>query len=725
MKKFIFLIAILSLGRISLAYDFSYTYQGKTLYYKIYTSLQFASVVNPSSSNTYYNYVSGDVVIPDSVEYNGNKYAVKRIDSYAFRECTGVTSVIIPNTVTSIFTAAFSYCTNMTSVAIPNTITIISDEAFSVCSSLTSVIIPESITTINTRTFAGCSSLTSITIPSSVTNIRSYAFYGCSNLSSITIPDSVRGIGDYAFRNDSSLTSITIGTSVISIGTWAFRDCINLTTMYCNASNPPTANNDPFYSCDFQIFVPCSSVDAYQNAPNWSNYSTHINGMPDFNFTYSFVANDETMGTVSIGQLGCDSNISVTAIVNSGYRFVGWSDGIISNSRTIHLSSDTTVIALFDHITYSVVGQSSNNAYGTVTGSNSVYYGDTVTLTAIANYGYHFTQWSDGNSNASRTITVISDMVLTAYFEINSYQLTVLPNDPTLGIVTGSGSYPHGTQVTVSATPFTGIRFDHWSDNSLLNMRTITLINDMQLVAVFTALDTIHLHDTTFINIHDTTIVYVPYTLFDTMYVDVHDTTYINVHDTTYLPIYLHDTVPMIEYLHDTIYLPQYIHDTTIVNNYFRDTIYLPQYIHDTSFVSIHDTTYISVLIHDTTYITQIDTLTLTQYDTVTNTVIDTLWLTQTDTLWLHDTIIIHDTVYITQEGIDGVDVLNAKVYLCQGQIVVEGADGNTVRLYDINGRVLANRRDDVTPMRFDVPASGTYLIKIGNHVARKVVVIR
>ena len=60
-----------------------------------------------------------------------------------------------------------------------------------------------------------------------------------------------------------------------------------------------------------------------------------------------------------------------------------------------------------------------------------------------------------------------------------------------------------------------------------------------------------------------------------------------------------------------------------------------------------------------------------------------------------------------------------------QSQIVVEGADGNTVWLYDINGRVLATKQDDYTPLRFDVPVSGTYIIKIGLFPARKVVVIR
>ena len=117
------------------------------------------------------------------------------------------------------------------------------------------------------------------------------------------------------------------------------------------------------------------------------------------------------------------------------------------------------------------------------------------------------------------------------------------------------------------------------------------------------------------------------------------------------------------------------------------------------------------------------DTLFVNIYDTVSIT--DTLWLTETDTLWLHDTIIIHDTVYITQEDIDCVDALNAKVFSSQGQIVVDGAKGNMVTLFDINGRMLASKQDYGAAIRFDVPTNGTYMIKIGNHAARKVVVIR
>lgn len=76
-------------------------------------------------------------------------------------------------------------------------------------------------------------------------------------------------------------------------------------------------------------------------------------------------------------------------------------------------------------------------------------------------------------------------------------------------------------------------------------------------------------------------------------------------------------------------------------------------------------------------------------------------------------------------EGIDDVAALNAKVYRGHGQIVVEGADGYRVTLYDVAGRVLATKQDDYSPLHFEVPCSGAYLIKIGNHPARRVVVVR
>jgi hypothetical protein len=190
--------------------------------------------------------------------------SVTSIGYGAFSVCTGLTSVIIPNSVTSIGNFAFYHCTGLASVTIPNSVESIGDFAFSGCSSLTEVTIPNGVTSIGERAFYECTSLTEVTIPNSVTNIGNYAFAYCSSLTIIVaennsayssengvlfnktktiliqypagksdvsyiIPNSVTSIGNYAFSGCSSLTEVTIDNSVTSIGERAFHNCSSLT----------------------------------------------------------------------------------------------------------------------------------------------------------------------------------------------------------------------------------------------------------------------------------------------------------------------------------------------------------------------------------------------------------------------------------------------------------------------------------------------------------------
>ena len=144
---------------------------------------------------------------------------------------TLVTDVVIPDGVTKISAYLFS-CNSLTSVTIPNSVTSIDSHAFYYCSSLTSVTIPNGVKDIEDYTFFGCSSLSSVTIPDSVTYIDDEAFSSCSSLTNVTIPDSVRHIGSNAFGGCSSLTSVTIGNGVTRIEKGAFIDCWNLSDVY-------------------------------------------------------------------------------------------------------------------------------------------------------------------------------------------------------------------------------------------------------------------------------------------------------------------------------------------------------------------------------------------------------------------------------------------------------------------------------------------------------------
>ena len=203
---------------------------------------------------------SGDITIPETVDYDGKTYSVTSIGDYAFYECPGLTSITIPNSVTSIGDWAFDDCSGLTSVTIGNSVTSIGKRAFGSCSGLTSITIPNSVTSIGNGAFWYCYGLTSITIPNSVTSIGEDAFWYCTGLTSVTIgnsvttigygaflacegltsiiiPNSVTTIGDYAFGGCESLTSVTIPNSVTSIGNGAFDDCSGLTSIIVEEGN--------------------------------------------------------------------------------------------------------------------------------------------------------------------------------------------------------------------------------------------------------------------------------------------------------------------------------------------------------------------------------------------------------------------------------------------------------------------------------------------------------
>ena len=170
-----------------------------------------------------------------------------KINSYAFYNCSSLTSVTIGNSVTSIGGYAFEYCRSLTSVTIGYSVTSIGNYAFSCCSLLTSVTIGNSVTSIGSYAFYNCSSLTSVTKGYRVKSIGDRAFYNCSSLTSIEIPNSVTSIGWYAFYNCSSLTSVTIGDSVTSIGGYAFAYCSSLTSV--TIGNSVTRIDEYTFSC--------------------------------------------------------------------------------------------------------------------------------------------------------------------------------------------------------------------------------------------------------------------------------------------------------------------------------------------------------------------------------------------------------------------------------------------------------------------------------------------
>ena len=159
--------------------------------------------------------------------YHYNNYTSNdKIGSYAFKGCSGLTSLNLPASITSIGEGAFEGCSGLTSLNLPAGITSIGDDAFWDCSRLTSLNLPASITSIGESAFGGCSGLTSLNLPTGITSIGDYAFYGCSGLTSINLPASILSIGDYAFSYCRGLTSIYVyAEKVPRISRYSFEDC--------------------------------------------------------------------------------------------------------------------------------------------------------------------------------------------------------------------------------------------------------------------------------------------------------------------------------------------------------------------------------------------------------------------------------------------------------------------------------------------------------------------
>ena len=314
--------------------------------------------------DSYYGEYYGEVIIPSTVTYNGTTYSVTSIGDRAFNCCFSLTSIIIPNSVTIIKIEAFSNCSSLTSITIPNSVTSIGWGAFFYCSSLTSVTIPNSVTSIGVLAFYGCSSLTS-----PVYNAHCFAYMPTFYTGAYTIPEGIEQIAGTAFYECSSLTSVTIPNSVTSIENRAFLACSSLTSV--TIPNGVTSIGDAAFSgCSSLTSITCEATTP------------------------------PTLGSSVFYGVSTSIPVYVPCGSESIYKAAyGWKE--FTNIQE-------------PQVEYAIQVSTSNSQMGTAIVNYNNCAG--AQISATANFGYHFVQWSDGNTDNPRTLTLTQDTVLTAEF---------------------------------------------------------------------------------------------------------------------------------------------------------------------------------------------------------------------------------------------------------------------------------------------------------------------
>lgn len=438
--------------------------------------------------------------------------------------------------------------------------------------------------------------------------------------------------------------------------------------------------------------------------------------------------------------------------------------------------------------TYAYKGQVSLNATPTnaayykfeawVDGNGSVYTDNPLTFSIQGNNGIQnnegrqFTAYFSINND---TIDILPENNEQGNVEFAS----ITPNAVfTANWIEGEGRravVKYRSSVKIKATPVSGYHFAGWTkvgspDTIPYIEYTFIPTQNERFTALFKADNDLPVINDTIWNItrKDSVVVdtqqvhieiHVPVTVYDethvplTIYDTVHHVTTLEVTDTVIIPVYQTQTIITYDTVYETrtVVKDSIVVNEVIVNNpVYHDTViyitsYQPQYVDTVIYnyinqpvyhyvdTTIYNPVYVDVPYYDTIAVTfdtvitvcTTDTIINTVYDTIVNNIHDTTIVTRYDTVYLpqyiYDTVYIHDTIVV---GINDVDKADINVYQSGNQIVVSGTDNNVVRLFDVVGHMLATKQDAYGEVRFDAPATGTYLVKVGNYQAKRIVVV-
>ena len=241
-----------------------------------------------------------------------------------------------------------------------------------------------------------------------------------------------------------------------------------------------------FLRWDDDVTESSRTITVTENAVYNAEFTIHINY-----FTITVKADPEEGGMVSGGgKYAENEDVELVAEAHDGFEFIQWADGVKEAKRTVKVTKDETFTAQFKKLEsfFTITVVSENEEMGTVMGGGTFKEGEQASFGAIAKDGYEFVQWSDGNTDNPRTITVTKDETFTAQFkkkEAPSFTITVVSENEEMGTVMGGGTFKEGEQASFAAIAKDGYEFVQWSDGNTDNPRTIIVEKDETFTAQF------------------------------------------------------------------------------------------------------------------------------------------------------------------------------------------------------------------------------------------------
>ena len=457
--------------------------------------------------------------------------SVKNLGRSAFENCVSLTTIILSNEMTILNDNTFQDCSSLKAVKLGGKLTTIGEYVFSGCLKLNEISLPASITSISENAFATCTKLYDIycyamepptAYESSFANYNAFLHVPCDN-QRVYLLDVLFG----NFKYIECLEAETATTDTVVVDP-SFNDAEFTWPSNSDADSYTLAiskDGEVFCTLTFNAngqltgiaFAP--SRNRQHNAPAAvqaaNGFTFTVTGLDEGSvYTYDLVIKDSEDNTlqsysgefrtqsvddriimveydatqgevIGAGTYLLGDIVTLTVIPNEGYQFTTWGDGNTDNPRTLVVTQDTTLTAIFEILTYNVT-VTCDPIHGSVTGSGTYNHGDVATLTATPSEGYTFVEWGDGCTDNPRALMVTQDTTLTAVFEILTYNVTVTC-DPIHGSVTGSGTYNYGDVVTLTAIPNEGYQFVRWSNEVEDNPYTFVISDNVKLSAEFEA----------------------------------------------------------------------------------------------------------------------------------------------------------------------------------------------------------------------------------------------